>query len=319
MSDVPALAVEDLEFSYPARRRTPAARALDGTSFAVARGTTVALLGPNGSGKSTLMRILIGLHAPDAGTVSVGGGALDAAARAGIGVVFQHPALDRHLSVLDNLRDHGVVFGMLPAKAKQAAHAALAADGLDDLAPRAAGTLSGGQRRRVDLIRALLPDPKVLLLDEPTTGLDLDARRDFLDRVFAARDARGMTVLMTTHLTDEAERTDRVLLMARGRIVADGAPDELRAALGALRLTVHGRTPAPPDDDDAWRRADGGWARALDHDAERIVADLVAAGTPFTVAPPTLADVYRAHTGRSLAAPDADVTAEPPAETEAVA
>ena len=300
MSDAPALAIHHLEFSYPARRRSPAARALDGVSVEIERGAMVALLGPNGSGKSTLMRLLVGAARPESGSIATFGAPIDAAARGQIGVVFQHPALDRHLSVLDNLRDHGIVFGLSPSEARGAAMDALTEDGLDDLADRPAATLSGGQRRRVDLMRALLPGPSLLLLDEPTTGLDLVARRDFLDRVLAARSARGMTVLMTTHLTDEAERADRVLLMDRGKLVADGAPVELRTALGAQRLTVHSEQSTPPDDATTWVRADDGWARPLGADAAGETAALLEAGMPFTVAPPTLSDVYRVQTGRSL-------------------
>lgn len=290
-----ALDADAIRFAWPARRGREAIVALDGVSLRIERGEAVALLGPNGSGKSTLLSIVAGLRAPGAGRLAVLGTPASGRPRAGIGVVFQHVALDRHLSVRANLRDAALLQGLSPAEAAARVTDDLQAAGLADLADRLVRELSGGQARRADLCRALLHRPALLLLDEPTTGLDPSSRPAFLDRVLAERDARGMAVLTTTHLVDEAERHDRVVLMDAGRIVAEGTPESLRAALGARRLVVHDREP----EGTGWSRVRDGWARPLEGDAGLLVA-LDAEGRSFTVAPPTLADVFEARAGRAL-------------------
>ncbi len=320
--DVPAIEATGVRYRYPTARpgrgrrsggraagssgRGDSARrthAVDGVDLRVAPGEAVALLGPNGSGKSTLMSILAGLRSPGAGRVAVRGG------RARLGVVFQSVALDPFVTVHENLRDAGRLAGLPAAEAASRARDRLDAAGLGELAAVRAGRLSGGQQRRVDLVRALLADPAVLLLDEPTTGLDPAARHRFLETLAAERAARRPAMLLSTHLVDEAEPMDRVVLMDRGRIVADGPPAQLRAGLGARRLTVPdaGFDPAPWPG--PWQRGAGGWWRPLDAGAEddssandvELVGRLVAAGVPVHVAPPTLADAFEARTGRVLA------------------
>ena len=228
-----ALSVQGLSKRYGERA------ALDGLSLTLRPATFVVLLGPNGAGKSTLFQLLTGLFVPDAGSIEVANLSMrDAATRAlrHIGVVFQQMSLDLDLSVRANLRFHADLHGLPRAVADtriaQACHdAGLAAD-LD----RAARELSGGNRRKVELVRALLHQPTLLLMDEPTVGLDPKSRRDLLATVRADITARGTTVLWATHLVEEASQADRVLVLHRGRLLADGSAGEVTAALGGGTL-----------------------------------------------------------------------------------
>jgi ABC-2 type transport system ATP-binding protein len=298
----PALRIEQVGFRYPARRGRRGRDALDGISLTVAAGSFTAMLGPNGSGKSTLLRIVSGLLEPATGSVRVFGAADRRRRRERLGVVFQSPSLDPHLGVAANLRDHGRLHGLGRRAARDRAAAALRQAGLEDRADAPVKTLSGGLARRVDLARATLPEPRLLLLDEPTTGLDPVARADYLETLDRRRRETGITVVMSTHLTDEADRADRAVLLDHGRIVADDAPAALRAGLGRRRVTVTDATWRPPGDD-AWHRSAAGWTTALadaPDEAARTLRELTDAGVPFTVAPPTLADAFEALTGSPL-------------------
>jgi ABC-2 type transport system ATP-binding protein len=197
------------------------------------------LLGPNGAGKSTLFQLLTGLFVPDAGSIDVASLSMrDAATRAlrHIGVVFQQMSLDLDLSVRANLRFHADLHG-LPRTVANARIAQACQDaGLGDDLDRATRELSGGNRRKVELVRALLHQPTLLLMDEPTAGLDPKSRRDLLATVRADIAARGTTVLWATHLVEEASQADRVLVLHRGRLLADGSAGEVTAALGGDTL-----------------------------------------------------------------------------------
>jgi ABC-2 type transport system ATP-binding protein len=298
------LALQDIRFRYPARRRAEAVDALRGVSLVVGSREHIALLGPNGCGKSTLFRIICGLLPPTGGTRAVFGGELDAAARRRLGVVFQHEGLDAHLTVERNLRHHAVLYGMAKRDAVTRIDQLTNAHQLETVRRSLVSTLSGGWARRVDLCRALLHNPDFVLLDEPTVGLDPAARRQFLDQLTALRD-EPRAVLMSTHLVDEAERFDRVILMHEGRIVADDSPAALRAGLGARRLTVLDRAWTPPADDrPPWTRTPDGWmqtAGADDAESLRAHTDtLIRAGVPFSVAPPSLDDAFVVLTGARL-------------------
>ncbi len=218
-----SLAVEDLSFSYGPRP------ALAGLGFALAPGSFTALLGPNGAGKSTLFALLTRLFVAPTGRIRVAG--QDLAARplralAALGCVFQQPTLDLDLTVRRNLLYYAALHGLTGATAKARAEEALETLGLTDRAGSAARSLSGGQRRRVELARALIHRPQVLLLDEPTVGLDAASRRAITDH--AHRLARaGTTVLWATHLTDEINPDDRCLILHRGRLLADARADAL--------------------------------------------------------------------------------------------
>lgn len=211
-------------------------RALDRLDLRIGSGEFVALLGPNGAGKSTLLQILTGLFAPDGGTVEVRGHDLrrDAVpALRHIGVVFQQSTLDLELSVARNLSFHADLHGLGRGERRGRIAALLGRFGLADRAREPVRTLSGGNRRRVELARALLHEPSVLLMDEATVGLDPPSRRDLLVHIHDLVRDRRLGVLWATHLVDEAERADRVVVLSRGRAVFDDAPAALVAATGA--------------------------------------------------------------------------------------
>ncbi len=221
--------------------------ALDGVSFDVAEAEIFGLLGPNGGGKTTLFRIASTLLRPTEGSVFVLGadGTRDPmAVRRAIGVVFQAPSLDRKLTAAENLRHQGHLYGMSGAALRARAAEMLARVGLAERAGERVENLSGGLRRRVEVAKGLLHRPRVLLLDEPSTGLDPGARLDLWSHLGQIRAEEGTTSLVTTHLMEEAEKCDRLGLLDRGRLVAVGTPDELKGRLGGDIVTVRGSDPA---------------------------------------------------------------------------
>lgn len=202
-------------------------------TFEVGRGEVVAVLGPNGSGKTTLLRILMTLLVPTGGVARVAGADVVAeapAVRRSVGVVFQSPSVDGRLTARENLRHHGRLHGLRGRALEERIADRLAAVDLADRADDLAGRLSGGQVRRLEIAKALLHDPEVLLLDEASTGLDPRARRSLWDLVDAAR-ARGVATLAATHMADEADRADRVVLLDEGAVVAAGAPADLKRGI----------------------------------------------------------------------------------------
>lgn len=218
-------------------KRYGALPALDGLDLSIEAGEAFGLLGPNGAGKTTLVRLLATLASPDAGRLTVGGHDTVAAAaqvKRMIGVVFQENNLDRDLTPRQNLTFHARLHKIAAAEAAVAAM--LDRLGLIERADRPVNGLSGGMRRRLVIGRALLTGPSVLLLDEPTTGLDPAIRRELWALIRDIRD-RGCTVILTTHYVEEAESLcDRVGILDRGRLVAGGTPAELTARFGAARL-----------------------------------------------------------------------------------
>ncbi len=229
MSPGPLLQVDGASKSYGSRK------ALDGVSLAVDAGEFVALLGPNGAGKTTLFQLLTGLFVADGGRITVGGQDIRRSAvavLATLGVVFQQPTLDLDLTVRGNLRFHARLHGLGGRRARTRIEEELARLGLAAEADRLCRTLSGGNRRKVELARALLHDPRLLLMDEPTVGLDPASRRSLLDYVHAQCRERGLGVLWATHLVDEAEGADRVLVLHQGRLLSEGTPAELTEKTG---------------------------------------------------------------------------------------
>jgi ABC-2 type transport system ATP-binding protein len=213
--------------------------ALDGVSFSVRSGEVFGLVGPNGGGKTTLFKILSTALAPSSGSARVAGvDVRDGAVRRKIGVVFQSPSLDGKLTVAENLLHHGHLYGLSGAGLRQRIGEELARFGLKDREGDRVEKLSGGLQRRVELAKSLLHRPDVLLLDEPSTGLDPGARRDLWD---ALRGLKGVTVLLTTHLLEEAERCDRLAILHKGKIVALGEPLVLRGEIGGDVVTVRSR------------------------------------------------------------------------------
>jgi ABC-2 type transport system ATP-binding protein len=213
--------------------------ALKALSFAVPKGQFVALLGPNGAGKSTLFQVLTGLFAADEGNVEVAGHSLRSAptqALRHIGVVFQQISLDLDLSVRRNLLFQADLQGLPRRLARERIDAGCARLGIAAELDRRARELSGGNRRKVELVRANLHQPPVLLMDEATVGLDPKSRRDLLATLHADVRERGVSVLWATHLVEEAEGANRVLVLHKGSLLADGSPAEVTQALGEPTL-----------------------------------------------------------------------------------
>jgi ABC-2 type transport system ATP-binding protein len=209
--------------------------ALEGVSFEVRPGEIFGLLGPNGGGKSTLFRILSTMMAPTDGRAAIAGYDVERApaeVRKRIGVVFQTQSLDKALTVGENLRAQGHLHGLSgPALQRRMDHV-MERLGLKERRGDLVETLSGGLKRRVEIAKGLLHRPVVLLMDEASTGLDPRARRELWQYVEELRDREGVTILLTTHILDEADRCDRLVLLHQGRIVAEGSPGELRARIG---------------------------------------------------------------------------------------
>ncbi|MBV2360869.1 ATP-binding cassette domain-containing protein [Thalassococcus sp. CAU 1522] len=220
-----SLRVSDLSFSYGAKP------ALAAVSFALEPGRFAALLGPNGAGKSTLFALLTRLFVAPHGRIEIAGNDLARApyaALARIGVVFQQPTLDLDLSVVQNLRYFAALHGLGGRGAMRRIDAALERMEMRERAGERVRVLNGGHRRRVEIARALLHDPAVLLLDEPSVGLDPGTRAALVDHVHALAALDGLTVLWATHLTDEVRPDDRLLLLHRGRLQADGTAHALQ-------------------------------------------------------------------------------------------
>jgi len=286
--------------------------ALSGVTLSIRAGEMFALLGPNGSGKTTLFRILSTLLAPSAGTARVGGCDVVGeamAVRHQIGVVFQSPALDPQLTVEENLRCAGSLYGLRGADLVARLRSAAQALGLSDRLADRVQSLSGGLQRRVEIAKCLLPRPRVLLLDEPSTGLDPAAREGLRATLERVRRESEVTVVMTTHLLEEAERCDRVAILHRGRLVACETPAELRGRLGTDVAVVSGPEPEVLA---ARVREMFGWPLSVRGErlrvevpaggdaAGRLVSALGAAADTVTVGRPTLEDVFLDLTGEPL-------------------
>jgi ABC-2 type transport system ATP-binding protein len=229
VSAAPVISVQNLVHRY--QNRT----ALNGVSFDVRPAELFGLLGPNGSGKTTLFRILSTLMIPTAGSAAIMGcdAPQDPAnVRRQIGVVFQTPSVDPKLTAYENLWHQGHLYGLRGAALKKRVGEILARVGLADRAKERVETFSGGMQRRIELAKGLLHRPGVLLLDEPTTGLDPGARRDLWQYLQMLRDEEHVSVLVTTHLMEEAERCDRLAIMNEGNLVALGTPTELKSEIG---------------------------------------------------------------------------------------
>jgi ABC-2 type transport system ATP-binding protein len=294
-------------------------RALDGLSLAVPAGTIFALLGPNGAGKSTTVRILTTLSRADSGGARVAGHDVlgDAAAvRRAIGVVGQRSGVDREATGAENLRLQGQIHALRGRALTARADALLGQFGLADAAGRLVRTYSGGMQRRLDIALALIHRPQVLFLDEPTTGLDPEVRAELwreIDRL--ARD-EGLSILLTTHYLEEADRlADELAIVDRGRVVAGGSPERLKAELRGdaihveLAFAANGAVHAALDPLPGIRElvVDGASLRARADEGARAVPAVLGAleargldVASVTVSRPSLDDVYLRHAGRSF-------------------
>lgn len=304
----PAIATHRLVKNYGERR------ALDALDLEVACGEIFCMLGPNGGGKSTLFRILSTLQHPDEGSAEImGHNTVTAAAqvRACIGVVFQSPSLDPKLTIRENLLCGGALYGLqkkeLEARIIEAAAGVQVTERLDDLSEK----LSGGLQRRAEIAKCLLIRPQVLLLDEPSTGLDPAARLDLWAALEKLRTTQKVTILCTTHMMEEAARADRVGILSAGKLVALGAPKELTHALrgdvlslatdqGADQLAqkIKERYDLAAIVVEGEIRIEHPEAYAL---ATRLVAEFPDTITSLRVARPTLEDVFIARTGHLFA------------------
>ena len=223
------IAVQNLTHRYGDRV------ALSAVSFEVKAGEIFGLLGPNGGGKSSLFRILSTMMVPTEGRAEIAGHDVardPASVRRAVGVVFQTQSLDKALTVEENLRAQGHLHGLSGTLLRERMGTAMQRLGLGDRRKDLVETLSGGLRRRVEIAKALLHKPKVLLMDEASTGLDPAARRELSQHIEDLRKHEGVTILLTTHILVEADRCDRLVLLHEGKIVAQGSPAELRARIG---------------------------------------------------------------------------------------
>jgi ABC-2 type transport system ATP-binding protein len=302
-------------------------RALDGVSLVAETGTVFGLLGPNGAGKSTTVKILTTLSRPDAGEARVAGFDVvrqPAKVRLAIGCVAQKSGLDPAATGRENLVLQGRVYGMRGRELKGRAQELLERFGLTEAADRTARTYSGGMQRKLDVAVGLMHRPQVLFLDEPTTGLDPEARVDMWSEIARLAVDEGLTILMTTHYLEEADRLARRLaIVDQGRVVAEGRPDDLKAELRGDAIVVE-LEQAPrngevlnalervPDLHDVTVEAQTLRARA-ENGARRVPAVLAAlegAGVgvaAVTVARPSLDDVYLRHAGKAFCEDDVEV------------
>jgi ABC-2 type transport system ATP-binding protein len=237
----PLLEVQNLSYQYGSRK------ALQGLTFSVEKGEIFGFLGPNGGGKSTTFKILSTLYPTQPGQIKIFG--LDLAQnkiaiRRRMGIVFQLPALDKKLKVRENLVHQGHLYGLSGKELQRRIDRDLERVGLRDREKEKVEKLSGGLQRRVELAKALLNNPELVILDEPSTGLDPAARKEFWGHLENLRQSQGMTVLVTTHHLEEADRCNRLLILDKGEKVALGKPEELKAEIGGEVLRLRSKEPA---------------------------------------------------------------------------
>jgi ABC-2 type transport system ATP-binding protein len=317
-SPAPALSAAALVKTYPAARGAAPVRALDGLAVDVAAGSVVAMLGRNGAGKSTTVKILTTLARPDSGRAWVVG--LDVlrqpdAVRHAIGLVSQKASSDPMATGRENLVLAGRIQGLTRSDARARAGELLARFELTDAADRLAKTYSGGMARKLDVAIGLVHRPRVLFLDEPTTGLDPEARGQMWVEIARLAAEEEMTVLLTTHYLDEADQlAGRVAIVDRGRVIVEGTPEELKSELRGdtvhVELTAAAARALPVLERVAGLReiaAEGSRLRARADSGARAVPAVLAAldgagvdVTSVTVARPSLDDVYLRHVGRAF-------------------
>jgi ABC-2 type transport system ATP-binding protein len=298
--------VDNLTYQYGSKT------ALAGLSFSVGRGEIFGFLGPNGGGKTTTFKVLSTLFSCKPDQVKMFGLDLDKdkiAIRRKMGIVFQLPALDKQLKVQENLKHQGHLYGIGGAELDKRIDRDLERLGLRDRAKDKVKTLSGGLQRRVELAKALLNNPELMILDEPSTGLDPAARKEFWGHLESLRKEQGMTVLVTTHYLEEADRCDRLLILDKGQKVALGNPEQLKAEIGGEVLRIRAKNP-----DELMRGIAeklkikslllGGLIQIEQPKAHNLVAPLLETFPngilSLTIGLPTLEDVFIHKTGRRL-------------------
>lgn len=283
-------------------------RAVQDLSFQVKRGELFAFLGVNGAGKSTTISILCGQLRADSGTVTVCGHSVSeepAAIAARLGVVFQNSVLDQPLSVRDNLRSRAALYGITGQAFEARLQELARLLDFENLLRRTVGKLSGGQRRRIDVARALLHKPEILILDEPTTGLDPQTRRQLWDVIATLRREEGMTVFLTTHYMEEAADADYVVILDSGRIAAEGTPLYLKNTYTGDFITLYGAEKAAVDGLGLPTEALRGALRVSVPDtaaATRLIVAHPELFTDYEITKGKMDDVFLAVTGKKLPA-----------------
>lgn len=268
-------------------------KAVDDLSFTVREGELFAFLGVNGAGKSTTISIICGQLRKDSGKVIVDGCDIDKdidAPKKGLGVVFQTSGLDKQLSVYENLRSRAALYGIVGKNFEEKLKVLCELLDLGEILKRPVGKLSGGQRRRVDIARAIIHDPKILILDEPTTGLDPQTRKNIWNVIEKLRRERGVTVLLTTHYMEEAADADYVVIIDSGKISAKGTPLELKNSYTGDFITIYG---AAEEDIKKF-----GFTYEHIRDAVRIAVPNTAAATDLIVKYPELFSDYEITKGK---------------------
>jgi ABC-2 type transport system ATP-binding protein len=286
--------------------------ALSNVGFEVKKGEIFGLLGPNGGGKSTLFRILSTMMVPTEGHALIAGFDVErkpAEVRRHVGVVFQTQSLDKALTVQENLRAQGHLHGLSGAILGDRMERAMERLGISDRRKDLVETLSGGLRRRVEIAKALLHRPQVLLMDEASTGLDPAARRELSKHIESLREDEGVTILLTTHILEEADKCDRLILLHQGKIVAQGSPSQLRSSIGGdvvVLETGDTKSLAERIEQRFGLQASmmDGQVRVEIQNGHRFIAEVMEAfpGTIESVGlhKPTLEDVFVRETGASI-------------------
>ncbi|MBI3194553.1 MAG: ATP-binding cassette domain-containing protein [Ignavibacteriae bacterium] len=239
--------IQNLSHSYlPTRKQSEPRQALKNVSLQINEAEIFCLLGPNGSGKSTLFKILSTLITPSIGSVNILNYDLATQSddvRRQIGVVFQHPSLDIKLTARENLLHQGHLYGLRGAKLSNRISEMLSRVGLTERTNDLIEHLSGGNQRRVELAKGLLHHPQLMILDEPSTGIDPGARHDFMNYLKELRDKNGITILLTTHILEEADACDRIAILDNGILVTLGTPQELKHEIGGDVITLTSTNP----------------------------------------------------------------------------
>ncbi len=302
--------IQNLSHSYPpTRKQSEPRQALKNVSLQIREAEIFCLLGPNGSGKSTLFKILSTLIKPAEGAVNILEYDLATQSddvRRQIGVVFQHPSLDIKLTARENLLHQGHLYGLRGVELSNRISEMLSRVGLTERTNDLVEHLSGGNQRRVELAKGLLHFPKLMILDEPSTGVDPGARRDFIDYLKELRDNNGITIILTTHILEEADACDRIAILDNGTLVALGTPHELKQEIGGDVITMNSTNPQKLSEEIKGRFGDS--ATVIDNvvhiersNGSEFIPDLVHAFPDLiesvTLSKPSLEDVFIHKTG----------------------
>ena len=310
--DSPAVFVKGVKFHYGRRE------ALSEVDFTVSRGEIFGLLGPNGGGKTTVFRLLATLLRLQSGEMQVLGFDVSSesySVRRRIGETFQSPSIDGKLTVAENLRHQAHLYGLVRRQASMRIAELVEQLGLKTRERQLVSSLSGGLKRRVEIAKSLLHRPALLLLDEPSTGLDPGARSDLWSSLIKLRAERNVTILVTTHLMDEADRCDQLGILDRGRFVARGTPDALRQSVGGDCLTIQTTDPRGLSGQIASKfgllaRQIGDSLRIEQQAGHELLRNLVVAFpaeiSSISLAKPTLEDVFVTRTGHRFWDPDSE-------------